>query len=267
MDNNTNNVNNNTNPNPSTGNATNFVNVSNIGNNAIKFAIVTVVIALVVWLLYGLSTSNSYVATNKTISFTAVDVSDEAFLKAAASAKAQEIEKLINLGANLKAVDEIGRNALSIAITVNFNPNVVKALVNPNTINTADNNGYTPLMLALSSSASFSTVQYLLQNNANANAVTKSGISVLMLASSSVTNPKIVDLLIKYGAKVNYTNASGVSALMLAVKINSNPQVIQTLLKYNANTKQKDNLGISVYENALSNPYLKDNKQLLNKLK
>ena len=75
-------------------------------------------------------------------------------LFAAENAKAAvEISQLIRQGADVNAVDEIGRTPLMLAACHNSNPDVLQALLdNGADVNTADPNGWILLTLAADNS-------------------------------------------------------------------------------------------------------------------
>lgn len=80
-----------------------------------------------------------------------------------------------------------------------------------------------------------------------------------MLAAQYNPNLEVIMILLKEGAKVKAIDATyHVTALMYAAAFNPNPDAITALLKAGADGKTKSLEGKTAFDNAQSNPNLKD---------
>ena len=185
------------------------------------------------------------------------------------------LEKLIERGANLEAVDNDKRNALFIAskcndkpyiityliekgIPVNYrdefgntavifaaqnnNVNIIKTLIEKGAdIKTVNDMGTTALMSAVSDGNNcIEMVKYLIENGVDVNARNSANITALIIAASGVTDPRIIELLITAGADVNVEDDNGYTAYKIAKECNPNPAIAELIMKYSLMGKPND---------------------------
>lgn len=112
-------------------------------------------------------------------------------------------------------------------------------------VNAYDEEGSTPLLLALRTSDD-DVVRILMANGADVNKKDKYGVSPLM-ASVEGNNPQIVQALLKAGARINDVNLHGDTPLMYAVTA-GHPEIVLMLCNTGANTQAQNRDG----ENALT---------------
>jgi len=111
--------------------------------------------------------------------------------------------------------------------------------IRPDTVNSANEAGYSALIIAVYRSQNEST-QYLLDHKANINFVSDEGTA--LMAACFQRNSELAVLLIGKGADVNLCNSIGTTALILAVQ-GQNLELTNLLLKNGADKKIKDKGG------------------------
>lgn len=155
----------------------------------------------------------------------------------------ETVSKHLKGGADVKILDNFGRNALWYAIRAFQNNQIIKDLIEAGSdINIADKEGLTPLMLAASfdknlikrsniqdDEIDLSNVQTLIEHKANIDAFDNKGMNALMYAIVTNPNPKIVKILCDAGAKIDVKNKEKLTTLMLAL-LNSNPKMVQAVI-------------------------------------
>jgi hypothetical protein len=133
---------------------------------------------------------------------------------AARGGSADDARLLVAAGADLEAVDKVGRSALHWA-SRQGHADVVKALACAKAnCNQADMNGSTPLW-ACSMNGHLRCVEVLLKSSADVNTAKNNGVTPLFIASNS-GHCDVVDALIKGGADVNKTTLAGSTSLFVA---------------------------------------------------
>ena len=148
---------------------------------------------------------------------------------------------LIEAGANINALTVKGKNtALHIAIKENNIRNVSLLLDKKAKINEINNNGFTPLCLAIYYNDNNDIINILLRS-ANPNIYSKE-YNPLHLAIIKNKND-VVDKLIYLGADINKT-CNGLTALHIAV-INDNSQITKILLYKGIDKNVKNNDGLT----------------------
>lgn len=174
----------------------------------------------------------------------------EKLLEKVESASPEEVQALLNAGADPNARDSDGNTALIKAATENENHEVVKVLLaagaNPNI--KAKEGGETALMWAAWRSNS-KMVQALLEAGANPNAKNKSNETALMWAADYVVSSEVLKALLDAGADPNARDRDGNTALMWVAEKHSgddNDAYFKLLLAAGADPKVKDKDGETV---------------------
>ena len=129
---------------------------------------------------------------------------------------------------------------------------------NPEIINTPNERGFSPLILACYS-GNESVASYLIEK-ANIDYVSNEGTA--LMAAVVKGNLKLVNLLLDKKANPNLTNKQGTTALIYAVQF-KNPEIVALLLKHNASKIQLDNEGKTAFEYAV----FSGNETIINLLK
>ncbi|WP_265030421.1 ankyrin repeat domain-containing protein [Wolbachia endosymbiont (group B) of Athalia cordata] len=192
---------------------------------------------------------------------------------------------LIEKGANVNAQDNEGKTPLHLAVSssnldiigvpifirrlidgedenVNLQDNIVEILIEKGAnINIQDNEGKTPLHLAVSNSSLGAegiaiVVETLIGRDAKVDIQDNEGKTPLHLAVSNSDLPNIfaaLSLIIR-GANVNIQDHEGRTPLHLAVSNSEFPnlEVIRSLIKKGANVNTKDNEGRTPLDYAIS---------------
>lgn len=117
---------------------------------------------------------------------------------------------------------------------------------NPEIINTPNESGFSPLILACYSGNE--TVATFLIDKANIDFVSNEGTA--LMAAVVKGNVKLVNLLLEKKANPNLTNKQGVTALIYAVQF-KNAEMIRLLLEHNASKSQLDTDGKTAFEYAV----------------
>ena len=117
---------------------------------------------------------------------------------------------------------------------------------NPESINTPNPSGFSPLILACYS-GNESVANYLIEK-VNLDYVSNEGTA--LMAAVVKGNLKLASLLLEKKANPNLTNKQGTTALIYAVQF-KNAELIKLLLKYNASKSQLDNEGKTAFEYAV----------------
>ncbi len=130
---------------------------------------------------------------------------------------------------------------------------------NKNVINTVDENGFSPLILAtyINNEA---IVVFLVKKIKDINYNTISGTALTAASYKGFT--KIVEILLKNNANPNIADAKGTTPLIYAT-ISENIDIIKLLIAYKVNKTHKDQKGNSALEYALFG----NNEKLINLLK
>ena len=166
------------------------------------------------------------------------------FVTLCGRASLAEIEKAIEAGANIKAVNDKKETALHSAVSsYRNNPAVVAFLIeNGADVNAKDDKGVTPLMLAAQYRDQH-FISMLLQ--AGANLEDNDGSSFagtpLMYAARNGRNTGVISALIEAGANLKATNSYGRTALHIAAADNPAAEALKILLENGAELDGKDN--------------------------
>ncbi len=119
------------------------------------------------------------------------------------------------------------------------NVEVIKQLstVNPDTINTPNKSGYTPLIIA-GYRNQLEAVKVLLDLGANVNAISEDG--TVLTAACYKSNTALVKILLEQHADVNVKNNAGTTPLMFAIMA-ENEEIVKLLMDNKADTQTIDN--------------------------
>ncbi len=128
------------------------------------------------------------------------------------------------------------------------NVELIKQLskLNPDTINTPNNSGYTPLLIA-GYRNQLDAVKVLLELGANVNALSEDG--TVLTAACYKSNVELVKILLKQHADINVKNNAGTTPLMFAIMA-ENEEIVKLLLANKADINAMDNANKSVMEYA-----------------
>jgi uncharacterized protein len=117
---------------------------------------------------------------------------------------------------------------------------------NPESLNTPNSSGFSPLILACYSNNE--TVATYLVEKVNLDYVSNEGTA--LMAAVVKGNVKLATLLLEKKANPNLTNKQGTTALIYAVQF-KNAELIQLLLKFNASKSLVDKDGKTAFEYAV----------------
>lgn len=182
--------------------------------------------------------------------------------------KNQEIiKKLVDLGLPINTKDNAGQTPLILACK-HENKEAINILINNNEIeiDLQDNNGKTAIMYA-TIFQNFDIIKMLLNYNANINLLDKENDTPLMYAVM-LKNLSILELLLKEKANPNIKNNKGQFPLTYAAKEHHNDidvytKIIKVLLDYDSDPKVQDKFK----NTALTYVTRRKNQELINIIK
>jgi uncharacterized protein len=116
----------------------------------------------------------------------------------------------------------------------------------PDTINSINENGFTPLIIAVYRYQN-EAAKFLLEHGASVNVNSPEGPA--LLAAVYKNNTEMVEALIKHKANLDLTNEEGVTALMFAA-MNNNLKLVNLLLTNGATKNQVSKSGHSAFSYA-----------------
>ena len=116
--------------------------------------------------------------------------------------------------------------------------------LNPDTINTPNHSGYTPLLIA-GYRNQLEAVKVLLELGAKVNVLSEEG--TVLTAACYKSNIELVKILLEQHADVNSKNNAGTTPLMFAIMA-ENEEIVRLLLSHGADIHAKDNANKSVIE-------------------
>ena len=155
---------------------------------------------------------------------------------AAKEGNTEEVELLLDRGANIEAKNRWGQTPLLIAADWGKTETVERLLNRGANIEAQDNDGWTPLMYA-ARSGNTETVALLIERGANIEAQDNDGWTPLMYAARS-GNTETVALLIERGANIEAQDNDGWTPLMYAAR-SGNTETVALLIERGARTRGK----------------------------
>lgn len=154
---------------------------------------------------------------------------------------------------------EKSKTVFDVARSVSLQEIKILMKQDPNIINSTNENGFSPLILACYR-GNIEVAKFLIENVKDLNYKSKEGTALAGLAIRY--NKDLVNLLLQHKANPNIADSSGTTPLFWAVKT-GNKELVEILIKNGADTTLKDNMGFTPFEYAL-----KANKQdIINLLK
>mmetsp|Transcript_26915 Transcript_26915/g.75833 ORF Transcript_26915/g.75833 Transcript_26915/m.75833 type:complete len:390 (+) Transcript_26915:447-1616(+) len=170
---------------------------------------------------------------------------------AAATARRDALEALVQAGCALDACSAIGATALNYA-AANGDASIVDVLIKAGaSVDASTSQNGSPLLWAVST-AQEQSVKALLAAGADANAVNSKGASALAMAAGS-GKVEIVKALLQAGATPQLVAEGGITALHAAANAGAT-EVIELLIQAGSNPEAKDAKGHkAVHEAAVAN--------------
>lgn len=143
---------------------------------------------------------------------------------------------------NPEARDEQGRTPLHLAVRHSKNPAKVTALIKAGAkVSARTNLGLTPLHVAAANNKTPAIVKILLRAGAKLNVRTKKGWTPLHMAA----NNKITAALLDAGAKVNARTEKGWTRLHMIAEIGKKPEDVTTLVRAGGDPNAQDEKGLT----------------------
>lgn len=155
----------------------------------------------------------------------------------------EEVTKVINDGADIKARDEVGLTPLHWACGISTRTEVIKLLLDRGAnIEARDEHGKTPIHVASAFSTTPDVISLLLDAGADVEALTKTGLTPLGWAAAKSKTPEVISLLLDRGANIEARDKYGWTPIFGAVN-NENRETFSLLLNRDANIESCDEDG------------------------
>lgn len=129
----------------------------------------------------------------------------------------------------------------------------------PDVINTKNENGFTPLILACYK-GNIAVAKFLIKHSKTIN--TSSDMGTPLMAATYKGQEELVQLLLEKNANPNLADSNGTTPLIYAV-MSRNTNIISLLLKYKADKALRDKDGKTAFEFAV----FSENQEIINQLK
>lgn len=189
------------------------------------------------------------------------------FFRAVSFEPAYKVSQFLRDGADLNAKNENGQTPLELALLYNKDAHVTELLIGTGANATIkdDKTGANLLITSAIAANSDTKIRALLKAGLDPNATDKNGRTALISAAPSNSSVGVFLELIGAGADVNAKNSDGWTPLDYAVRFNKNPDVIRVLLKYGAHAESRAKAK-ELADLLKANPYLADKgleKQIL----
>lgn len=169
------------------------------------------------------------------------NVDAKAFLNAASFEPAYKVSQYLRDGADMNVKNENGQTPLELALIYNKDPQVTQLLIGMG----ADTKIIDPktganLLIATAGAAdNEQKIKALIKAGLDPNATDNNGITAMIRAATTNTSVGVFLELITAGADINAQNKDGWRPLDYAVRFNRNPDVIKVLLKYGAHSESR----------------------------
>ena len=155
-----------------------------------------------------------------------------------------QVFQKLKAGAEIDQTDETGKTALMYASAF-CGPEFIDFFIrNKADINHADNEGMTPLMMAVAQNPRMDTLETLLRYGAQVATQTKNGMTPLMYSSTNPNN-QIAIYLLSQGADITIEDNNHQTALMWALKPHLNPELFEMLIRLGCDANQPNKDGIT----------------------
>ena len=155
--------------------------------------------------------------------------------------------------------DSVNKKLLAAAVSATKARDIKEILDKGADVNTHNEWGMTPVMLAAQYNHSVAVLNALITAGADINeAEPKYRSNALHLAAIGSKNPKVIDALLSSGANIDARNYLGETALIMAVNRNPETKITTELINKGADINSCDYQGHSVleYAKAAKRPYI-----------
>ena len=150
-----------------------------------------------------------------------------------------------------KSAESLNKKLLAAAISATKARDIKDLLEKGADINTHNEWGLTPVMLASQYNHSVVVLKAIIEAGADIHeAEPKYRSNALHLAANSSKNPKIIETLLEAGANIDARNYLGETALIMAVNSNDETKITTQLIKSGADINARDYQGHSVLDYA-----------------
>ena len=147
--------------------------------------------------------------------------------------------------------DSVNKKLLAAAISATKAREIKELLDKGADVNTHNEWGLTPVMLAAQYNHSVAVLNALIQAGGDIHeSEPKYRSNALHLAANSSKNPKVIEALLSAGANINARNYLGETALIMSVNGNPETKITTQLIKSGADINARDYQGHSVLEYA-----------------
>ena len=162
------------------------------------------------------------------------------------------IKSLVSNGADVNAKDDDGYTPLNLAVRRHYNLELVKFLVSQGAdVNVKDKHGCTPLHEAAKWNENVEVVKFLVSQGADVNAKNDAGCTPLHGAAFRNKNVEVVNFLVSKGADMNAKSKFGSIPLHGAARSNT-VEVVEFLVSQGADVNMKDDAGYTPLHRAVS---------------
>ena len=150
-----------------------------------------------------------------------------------------------------KSSESLNKKLLAAAISATKARDIKDLLDKGADINTHNEWGLTPVMLAAQYNHSVVVLKAIIEAGADIHeAEPKYRSNALHLAANSSKNPKVIEALLDAGANIDARNYLGETALIMAVNSNDETKITTQLIKSGADINARDYQGHSVLDYA-----------------